>query len=242
MSSLYLLVNVLTISIPLLFSFHPKIRFYRYWPAFLAAAVLVSVPFLIWDALFTDAGIWGFNDDYLSGIYVKNLPLEEILFFICIPFSCVFTYFCLDKFWTLKWNSRTETIFVVTVSLFLFLAGIIFLEKLYTSITFISTSVVLLLLKFMIRVDWIGKAVSVYIVLLLPFLIVNGILTGTGLEEPVVWYDNSENLGIRMMTIPVEDAFYGFELVLLNIYFFKLFSRSFPGRMKTSRQHFAQPA
>lgn len=242
MSSLYLWVNFLTISIPLLFSFHPKIRFYRYWPAFLMAAVLVSVPFLVWDALFTDAEIWGFNVVYLSGIYIKNLPLEEVLFFICIPFSCVFTYFCLDKFWTLKWTPRTETVFVAIFSLLLFLAGIIFLEKLYTSITFISTSIVLLLLKFMIRVDWIGKAVSVYLVLLLPFLIVNGILTGTWLEEPVVWYDNSENLGFRIMTIPVEDVFYGFELILLNIYFFKLFSRLFPGRVKTSRQHFTQPA
>ena len=41
MNHLYLLVNFFTISIPLLFSFHPRIRFYRYYPAFFAAAVLV---------------------------------------------------------------------------------------------------------------------------------------------------------------------------------------------------------
>lgn len=227
MNATYLLVNFFTISIPFVFSFHPKIRFYRHWPAFFAAAVVVAVPFLVWDVLFTEAGIWGFNADYLTGTYLLNLPLEEVLFFICIPFSCVFTYFCLDKFYNLEWNPRVEAIFCLIFSLTLILTGIFFWEKSYTSLTFISTGVVMLLLRFLARIDWFGKGVIVYTILLLPFFAVNGVLTGTGLEEPVVWYDNSENLGIRMLTIPVEDAFYGFELILLNIYFFKLFSRYF---------------
>jgi lycopene cyclase domain-containing protein len=68
-----------------------------------------------------------------------------------------------------------------------------------------------------LRINWFGRAVSVYLILLIPFLIVNGILTGTGLEEPVVRYNHSETLGIRLLTIPVEDIFYGFELLLLNL-------------------------
>lgn len=223
MNYLYLLVNFFTISIPLLFSFHPRIRFYRYWPAFFVAAVLVAVPFLVWDSLFTRAGVWGFNQTYVSGSYLFNLPLEEVLFFVCIPFSCVFTYFCLDRFLRLSWDSHTERIFCLLFSLALIMAGVIFWEKSYTALTFLSLGVLCLLLKFGLRIDWFGKAVSVYGILLLPFLIVNGILTGTGLEEPIVWYDNSENLGLRIFTIPVEDTFYGFELVLLNIYFFKMF-------------------
>ncbi len=221
MKSLYLLVDFFTIIIPLLFSFHPKIKFYKTWKAFFIAATIVAIIFLTWDIIFTRLGVWSFNPRYITGIYLFGLPVEEILFFICIPFSCVFTYYCLDKFFSLAWPPRWETFFCITLSFGLLIIGMIWLDKLYTSVTFISTAVVCLLLKFGVKIKWFGKAVTVYTVLLIPFLIVNGILTGTGLEEPVVRYNDGENLGIRLFTIPIEDTVYGFELILLNLFFFE---------------------
>lgn len=217
MKSLYLLVDFFTIIIPLLFSFHPKIKFYKTWKQFFIASGIVAIIFISWDAVFTFAGVWKFNPKYITGIYFLKLPVEEILFFICIPFSCVFTFFCLDKFYKLGWAHKTEKVFVIVLFLVLVITGIFFGERLYTSITFITTGFLSFFLKFIFQVKWFGKAITVYAILLLPFLVVNGILTGTGLQEPVVIYNKTQMLNIRLFTIPIEDVVYGLELFLLNL-------------------------
>ena len=56
------------------------------------------------------------------------------------------------------------------------------------------------------------------------FLLSNGILTGSGLENPIVWYDDTENWSLRLMTIPLEDHLYGLLLIAMNIHFFDTFS------------------
>lgn len=221
MKPLYLQVDLFTLIIPLLFSFHPKIKFYKSWRYFFLANIIVAVIFITWDVLFTYKGIWNFNSDYITGIYFFNQPIEEILFFICIPFSCVFTYYCLDKFYNLNWKPGAETNFSIVFSSALLLTGLIFWNKLYSSFTFISLGLICFALKFIAKINWFGKIISVYAILLIPFFIVNGVLTGTGIKGAVVQYNESEIIGLRLLTIPVEDFFYGFELFLLNVFFYK---------------------
>jgi lycopene cyclase domain-containing protein len=225
MKSLYLTIDLLTIAVPLLVSFHTKIGFYKKWMAIWIAILCAAVPFLFLDSVFTAYGVWNFNPRYITGLYLFNLPVEEILFFICIPYACVFTYYCLDKFYDFSWNPAIENIFCVLFSTFLLITGFIFWKKIYTSSTFISTGILCLFLKFGMHISWFGKAVTVFAILLLPFFLVNGILTGTGLPAPIVGYNLLYNLGIRLMTIPVEDIIYGFELFLLNLLLFIRFSK-----------------
>jgi lycopene cyclase domain-containing protein len=221
MKFLYLLIDFFTIIIPLLFSFHPKIKFYKTWKQFFIASIVVAIAFLTWDAVFTEIDVWSFNTRYVMGIYFFNLPIEEILFFICIPFSCVFTFYCLDKFYNLRWSDKSEKYFASILFVLLMSGALIFGERLYTAITFITTGFVCVFLKFIFRVTWFGKAISVYALLLVPFFLVNGILTGSGLAEPVVNYSKTEIMNIRLFTIPFEDVFYGLELFLLNLAIYK---------------------
>jgi lycopene cyclase domain-containing protein len=63
--------------------------------------------------------------------------------------------------------------------------------------------------------------------MLVPFFVVNGILTGSWIENQIVWYNNAENLGIRFGTIPVEDSVYAYSMILMNLLLFEYFSTKF---------------
>jgi len=64
---------------------------------------LSAIPFLIWDYWATLRGHWEFNPKYNMGIYIANLPLEEVLFFFAVPFSCLFLWLVIKEFDT--WES-----------------------------------------------------------------------------------------------------------------------------------------
>ncbi|MDN3707385.1 lycopene cyclase domain-containing protein [Myroides ceti] len=222
----YSAILFFTVIICFIASFDHRIKFNRYFIPFLKAAILVAIPFIAWDVWFTSKGVWWFNTDYTLGLIIAGLPLEEWLFFICIPFSCVFTYFCFDLFF--KWNkiSSLNNIIVFISIVGCSLVALLHHDKIYTLVTCIATILSLIYLHFVARVAWIGKASVVYTILMLGFFPVNGILTGTGLESPIVNYNPGDFLGIRMLTIPVEDAVYGYTQFLLVLYFFKRFKRN----------------
>lgn len=221
----YLAINFFTIIICFIFSFHPKIKFHRHFKAFLMSSVIVAIFFIAWDVWFTANGVWWFNDKYLVGKRLFGLPIEELLFFICIPFSCVFTYFCLDKFFKLDWKPSIEKVFVIISIISCLILAILFKDKIYSFVTFLTTAISLIVLYFVLKVKWIGKASFIYLILMPGFLAVNGILTGTGLDSPIVNYNPKDFIGFRILTIPIEDTVYGYEMILWNLFFFHKFKK-----------------
>ena len=222
---LYLVIDLGSICVPFLFSFHPLIRFNRKFAPFFIANLVVAAIFIAWDLLYTHLGVWGFNPRYVTGIYFGSLPLEEVLFFICIPFSCTFTYFVLSQYITFDLPSKAKPLTLSLTGIAFVVFGLWHNEKLYTGLTFISLGIFLLAIKIFTKNVNLTKIVLSYIVLLIPFGIVNGLLTGSWIDEPVVWYNQAENLQIRAGTIPSEDFFYGFLLILMNILLFHYLDR-----------------
>lgn len=217
----YLLINLFAISIPLWRSFDSRIKLHKEWKAVFAAIVVTGIPFVLWDALFTKWGVWGFNPSYLCGGYLLGLPLGEWLFFVCIPYACIFTYVALNYFIKRDFigaKSKWITVFLIVVVLS---TAFLNTEKAYTFSTGVSLATFLILVQFVFKFQNMGRFYFSYMVILIPFFMVNGILTGTGIEGEVVWYNDAENLGVRMGTIPVEDTFYGMLLILMNIFLFE---------------------
>jgi len=88
----YLLINFLSVIFPLILSFDSRVRYYRSWKFIWPGLFLTGILFLAWDIFFTVKSVWSFNPNYILGINFFRLPLEEILFFLTIPFSCIFIY------------------------------------------------------------------------------------------------------------------------------------------------------
>lgn len=213
---LYLILNLLTFSLPFALSFDKKVAYYRRWKYLFPSVVLIGAFFIIWDIFFTKWGVWGFNGKYLTGIKLINLPVEEWLFFITVPYASVFIYDCIKAYFP-DWKFSQVGIWMALIlALILMLTGIFNITKWYTAVTFLLISYLLFYLGYK-KVDYLGRFFISYVIVLLPFLIVNGILTGSGIEEQVVWYNDAENLGIRIVTIPIEDTFYGMLLILSNV-------------------------
>jgi len=219
----YFLILFFTVIICFIASFDKRIKFNKQFIPFLKAAIIVAIPFIAWDIWFTNHGVWWFNKNYTIGLNIGPLPLEECLFFIFIPFSCIFTYFCIDKFFKLEWTSAFNNIIVFVSIIVCCLIALLHYDKIYTLVTAIVTIFTLIYLHFIVRVKWIGQASLVFTILMLGFFPVNGVLTGTGLESPIVNYNPNDFLGIRMLTIPIEDAVYGYSQFLLVLFFFKKF-------------------
>ena len=223
----YNLIEFFTVVVCFIYSFNRKIRFYKHFPSFLKASALVAVPFIAWDIWFTKERVWWFGFDYTLGIKLAGLPIEEWLFFICIPFSCVFTFFVIDRYFSFeKWTKYNSPIAWATILTCLAVI-IFFYDRAYPALTAFSAMLTMIFLHFIAKVDWIAKASLVFAFLMIGFFPVNGILTGSGLDSPIVNYNPGEILNIRMFTIPIEDAVYGYTQFMLIWYFFLYFeSRS----------------
>ena len=132
MSFTYLWINIAIIAGPLWATRDPQLAYRRQLPAVAAAIAVVSSLYITWDSIAAGRGEWSFNPRYVTGIKVFNLPIEEILFFITVPYACLLLYevvriktkqarFELSRAWTLKrtWDRKAipQPLSTITVRL-----------------------------------------------------------------------------------------------------------------------------
>ena len=217
----YLLLNFFTILFPLLLSFDKKVNFYKKWKFIFPGLFFTGILYLVWDYIFTVYQVWSFNPNYLIGIYFYGLPLEEILFFITVPFSCVFIYECLLTYLKTDYLERISPFinyFLIGFSLVMML---VYADRLYSLINFSTLFILTLYIQFRQSYLKMGRFYIAYLVTLIPFYIINGVLTSL----PVVIYNPTEIMGFRVGAIPFEDHFYSLSLFLINVLFYEYYRK-----------------
>lgn len=206
-----MLFNIVIFVGPLFLGLHRLFRF-KYWFEALFSIIIVMIPYIVWDAAVTGKH-WLFNSDYILGIYLTKLPIEEWLFFITVPFACLFTWEMIvrnikDRPLSIgKYVYYMQYIFPIIAVLF-FTQG-----KQYTGLVMIFLSLAIFMDSLMKTDLLMQKRFYLYLSFIILFtLIFNGYLTW----RPVVLYGEFYQLDFRVFTIPIEDFGYGLSLLYFN--------------------------
>lgn len=224
---MYFILLLGSFSVPFLYSFESKMRFIKHWKSVFFSIFIVAAVFLIWDVIFTHHGVWGFNSKYFMGLLLFKLPIEEWLFFFLITYASIFIHYSFIFFFPhAKVKNELIKPFLILLMPIVILVMFINADKAYT---FVNACFLLmaLVMAWFDRFESIRYFAITYFIVLIPFLFVNGVLTGSFIEEPIVWYNNNENLGIRFFTIPIEDFGYTFSLIFFNIWLIERFKTKF---------------
>ena len=124
----------------------------------------------------------------------------------------------------MKLNQKTTKYIAFTLIILLTVIVSLNIDKWYTLVNF-SLAIPLTWIVLNHNIKLLQHFFLTFLFILIPFFLVNGILTGSWIENQVVWYNNTENLGLRMGTIPVEDSIYAYSMILLNLFLFELLSK-----------------
>ncbi|NCB01471.1 MAG: lycopene cyclase domain-containing protein [Spirochaetia bacterium] len=223
----YVLLTIAVFIAPLALSFDKKVAFYTYWKPLIISMIPVSAIYIIWDVIVTDLGHWWFSDQYSGVVTILGLPLGEWLFFFVVPYACIFIYEVVRAYFPYKRSNNKKAI--RTIAYAVILGGIIlffvFAHKGYSRLAMISISVYVILTLILaphlfseIHTLWY------FLLSLVAFLIVNSVLTGL----PIVLYSPEAIWGIRIFTIPLEDAFYNTSMLGLFLTSYVTCKKFFP--------------
>jgi lycopene cyclase domain-containing protein len=175
----------------------------------------------------TYRGDWAFNKDYLMGLKIAGLPIEEILFFVVVPYSCIFIYENLNHFFNDKAIPYNKWFYYLLSIIFIFI-GVFFNQQEYTVLAMFSVAFFFLIAStwfpdlLQSRNFWIYLLISFF-----AFIIFNYLLTSI----PIVTYNPEAIWGGtvqqvwngRFITIPYEDFFYNFSMLSFYLLVYRHF-------------------
>ena len=218
MSLTYLVLNLCIIAVPVWYTPDKRTAYYRRLPALGFSIAVVSTCYLLWDILVTARGEWSFNGKYLTGVQILNIPLEEVLFFITVPYSCLFIYEVV-LYATKSSKFRLPASVISAMILALLGSSLAFYTQGYTTKALASCGFFLTIALLLDRPLLESKQYWIWLAICyVPFLIINTVLTAL----PVVEYNSKAIWGLRVGTIPLEDFFYNYAMLSFYLLVYRI--------------------
>jgi len=200
MHTSFLFIDILILLAPILVSFFIKMQFYRKWKFAIIGIGFASLLFVIWDMFFTRLGVWTYNPEQNVGLYVYNLPFEDVLFYLVIAYTSLYIYECLRVFFPEIVHPKLGKLFgwlIVTIcSITLFNHY----DQIFTSVTALLLIVTYLNHLWVTRGDYLWHLFLAWIITTIPMMLIYGFLTGI----PILIFENEYILGYRLGPIPIE--------------------------------------
>jgi len=217
----YLYLMLLSLFFPFVLSFDRRVNYVSSWKYLLSVFLWISSLYILWDVMFTRWGIWEFNSDYIRAWRIWGLPIEEISFFLVVPFACIFIYECVKSYELRRYLGVLASGLMRIVLIAGVVLALVQFGGYYTS----TAGLVLLLAGIFLEWKYTeSEKQDIYIMLLLsyiPFFVINGFLTGWSTSEPIVVYNDDQNLPWRLGSIPMDDALYQAGMMLWMVFIYE---------------------
>lgn len=184
-------------------------------PRLLLSFIVTGIIFFVWDFYFIQQGVWGFNERFLMGYHIANLPIEEILLFFSFSYTCIFIYEFI-KIYSKKQFFIASRLLTLLFMLTCWTVAYEYKQLSYTSVLF-SLLGTLYFLNLISDRKFLMNFYFSFLIALIPIVLAYLLLTGTGLPEAIIWYKSYEYSGIKILSLPFENIFYVMALMLMNI-------------------------
>lgn len=201
--------------VPVVLSFHRRIDFSNKRGYAIAAIGITALIFIVWDGIMINTGIRHINPSYTVGFDIFDVPLEEMLFFFCVPCACLFAYFALNQLIEKDHLFPHQELITSVLIVALLIFGLYNIDKAYTGAAFLITGLFLTASLLKLRMRFMGRFYFAFAILFIPIVLINGVLTGAFLPQAIISYDSHQLLGLRLGSIPLEELVDALLLLLL---------------------------
>ncbi len=214
----YLTFDLIILIIALLFSFNRKIKCYENFFAYLFSVAIVSTSYLIWEILSVNRGDLSFSAAQTTKFYIFKLPIEELLFFLIMPYLVILIYEATNSYRQEKTINFTKNhSFLVAIAVFLL--AFIFVKHNFIFVNLLLVSLVFYLntiFKYQILNKsniWVTSSI-IFIPLIIFFYL--------KVSSQMIFISPMTVIGLKFIKIPIEYFFYSFSMVSLWIIFYEI--------------------